>query len=177
MVGLGLNIDDKGGVLCGDYIYSGHTIVLSVSALFISECRCLPLPFLYTPDSPRSWWPLHWLAWLATVVGVGFLVVSRGHYTIDVIISYYVCTRVFWNYHTLAAHTTLRVSHQPQMPPTRLFQNSVHNHHRKEFWFPIFQILESKIQKPVPRRFDSPIPLGSVLVVLDRRRNSNARIE
>lgn len=37
--GLGLNVQEQGPVLCGDYIYSGHTIVLIISALFLSECK------------------------------------------------------------------------------------------------------------------------------------------
>lgn len=113
MVSLGLNVEQNAGVLCGDYIYSGHTIVLVVSALFISECKCSLnslAGYGRFADSPRRFWPLHWAAWLAAAVGVAFLVVSRGHYTIDVILSYFVCTRVFWSYHTMAAHPTLRVS-------------------------------------------------------------------
>lgn len=48
--------------------------------------------------------------WVVALVGVIFLVISRGHYTLDVILSYFICTRVFWNYHTMVAHPTMRVS-------------------------------------------------------------------
>ncbi|CAD6200070.1 unnamed protein product [Caenorhabditis auriculariae] len=38
VAGVGLNVAGE-KTLCGDYIYSGHTIVLVVSALFMSECE------------------------------------------------------------------------------------------------------------------------------------------
>uniref|UniRef100_A0A183GRG4 PAP2_C domain-containing protein n=2 Tax=Heligmosomoides polygyrus TaxID=6339 RepID=A0A183GRG4_HELPZ len=94
--GVGLNVRGK-YTLCGDYIYSGHTIVLVISALFIGEY------------SPRRWRILHMFFWVVALVGVIFLVISRGHYTLDVILSYFICTRVFWNYHTMVAHPTMRV--------------------------------------------------------------------
>ncbi|KAK6023795.1 hypothetical protein OSTOST_10407 [Ostertagia ostertagi] len=148
-VGVGLNVRGK-YTLCGDYIYSGHTIVLVVSALFIGEY------------SPRRWRILHIFSWLVALVGVVFLVISRGHYTLDVILSYFICTRVFWNYHTMVAHPTIRLSTQ--------------NHHRKEFWFPLFRWMECNVLKPIPRRFDCPLPMGRMRSVF-RRRVANARIE
>ncbi|VDN55767.1 unnamed protein product [Dracunculus medinensis] len=94
--GVGLKINGK-HTLCGDYIYSGHTIVFVISCLFIREY------------SPRRWKPLHFLSILISMVGVILLLISRGHYTIDVIISYWISTRIFWIYHTLAACSNLRV--------------------------------------------------------------------
>ncbi|PAV91703.1 hypothetical protein WR25_23162 isoform G [Diploscapter pachys] len=124
VTGVGLNVQGR-KTLCGDYIYSGHTIVLVCSALFMGEY------------SPRRWRIVHALYWLAAIVGGAFLVVSRGHYTIDVILSYFICTRMFWVYHTMAANPTLRMSS--------------HNHHRKEYWFYFFHYLERSVMKPVPR--------------------------
>jgi shingomyelin synthase len=43
----GLNVSGQ-QTLCGDYIYSGHTIVLVTSYLFIKQY------------SPRRFWMLHW---------------------------------------------------------------------------------------------------------------------
>ncbi|VDK67369.1 unnamed protein product [Anisakis simplex] len=37
LMGIGLSINGK-NTLCGDYIYSGHTVVLVISSLFIQEC-------------------------------------------------------------------------------------------------------------------------------------------
>lgn len=38
------------------------------------------------------------------------LLISRGHYLIDILLAYFVTTRVFWIYHTMAYNYTLRVS-------------------------------------------------------------------
>ncbi|CAI4225915.1 unnamed protein product [Auanema sp. JU1783] len=149
VAGVGLNVQGK-NTLCGDYIYSGHTIVLVISALFMTEY------------SPRRWWVLHVTSWIAALAGVIFLVISRGHYTLDVILSYYVVTRLFWNYHTLAAHPTLR--------------NSQHNHHRKEYWYYLFGFMEREVQKPIPRRFDFPLRIDTIRSVFQRR-VVNSRIE
>ncbi|EFO93703.1 CRE-SMS-1 protein [Caenorhabditis remanei] len=150
MFGLGLNLfDDQKVTLCGDYIYSGHTLVLVVSALFIGEY------------SPRRFYILHWLSWLVCAVGVVFLVLSHGHYTIDVILSYFACTRVFWAYHTQAAHPSIRLS--------------VQNHQAKEFWFPMLRWFEGDIRRPVPRRFDCPISYSQVCSAFRRVRPRGSR--
>ncbi|CAL2040500.1 unnamed protein product [Caenorhabditis brenneri] len=150
MFGLGLNLfDNQKVVLCGDYIYSGHTLVLVVSALFIGEY------------SPRRFYLLHWTSWLVCAVGVIFLVLSHGHYTIDVILSYFACTRVFWAYHTQAAHPSIRLS--------------VQNHQAKEFWFPMLRWFEGDIRRPVPRRFDCPISYSQVCSAFRRVRPRGSR--
>ena len=60
-------------------------------------------------DSPKRFWPLHWASWIASATGIVLVLVARGHYTVDVVIAYYVTTRVFWIYHTLANHANLKV--------------------------------------------------------------------
>lgn len=52
---------------------------------------------------------MHLFSIMVSAVGVALLLISRAHYTIDVIISYWISTRVFWTYHTLAAFPSLRV--------------------------------------------------------------------
>ena len=37
---------------------------------------------------------------------------ARGHYSVDVVLAYYVTTRVWWVYHTLAAQPALLDSGQ-----------------------------------------------------------------
>lgn len=45
-------------------------------------------------------------------VGVIMVLVAHGHYTIDVLIAYYITTRLFWTYHTLTNNAFLiKVSH------------------------------------------------------------------
>uniref|UniRef100_A0A336MFI9 CSON000863 protein n=1 Tax=Culicoides sonorensis TaxID=179676 RepID=A0A336MFI9_CULSO len=74
--GFGLSINGK-QVYCGDFIYSGHTVILVLGYLIISEY------------SPKYFWILHWTAWVNALVGIAMVLVSHGHYTIDVVIAYY----------------------------------------------------------------------------------------
>lgn len=64
------------------------------------------LPF---PDSPRRFVIFHWIVWLSSFTGIFMVLLSRGHYTVDVVIGYYVTTRVFWIYHTMANNAALKV--------------------------------------------------------------------
>uniref|UniRef100_A0A914I3Z8 N(6)-L-threonylcarbamoyladenine synthase n=1 Tax=Globodera rostochiensis TaxID=31243 RepID=A0A914I3Z8_GLORO len=131
LVGLGLKINGR-HTLCGDYIYSGHTIVHVTCYLFIREY------------SPRRWRPLHFLAFSLASVGILSLLFSRGHYSIDVIIAYWVTTRLFWMYHTLADLPSLR--------------NELHgrNHLTKAIWFRLFLWMEGNVLRPIPRKYELP---------------------
>ena len=42
--------------------------------------------------------------------GVICVIISRGHYLIDILVAYYVTTRVFWMYHTMAHNQLMMVS-------------------------------------------------------------------
>lgn len=59
------------------------------------------------PDSPRRISALQWISWLFALVGVFMVLLAHGHYTIDVLIAYYVTTRLFWTYHTLTNNAFL----------------------------------------------------------------------
>lgn len=60
-------------------------------------------------DTPRRWWLLHWCFALLAVTGVVMVLIARGHYTVDCIIAYYITTRIFYIYHTLANNANLKV--------------------------------------------------------------------
>ncbi|XP_046668045.1 phosphatidylcholine:ceramide cholinephosphotransferase 1-like isoform X3 [Homalodisca vitripennis] len=130
--GMGLSINGK-HTYCGDYIYSGHTIILIMSYLIISEY------------SPKRLWPLHWASFVVSAVGVMFVLVARGHYTVDVIIAYWVTTRVFWIYHTLANHSILKNS-------------TANNLLSRAWWFRLFRYFEGNVGGPLPRLHDWPLP-------------------
>ncbi|XP_014677317.1 PREDICTED: phosphatidylcholine:ceramide cholinephosphotransferase 1-like isoform X2 [Priapulus caudatus] len=119
--------------LCGDYIYSGHTFILIMTYMFIRE---------YTP---RSFVILHWLTWLMCCVGVFCVLASHEHYTVDVVLAYYISTRLFWCYHTLAASRELK----KQTPSNYLTRN---------FWFPIFVWFERNVGGPLPKQYSWPFP-------------------
>lgn len=63
----------------------------------------------YVSDSPRRCQPIHWLAGLTVLVGIIMVLVAHGHYTVDVLIAYYVTTRLWYIYHTLANNSHLKV--------------------------------------------------------------------
>lgn len=100
--------------------------------------------FLFLPDSPKNFVLLHWAAFVNAVVGVAMVLLAHGHYTIDVVIAYYVTTRLFWVYHTMSNNVTLK-------------QSSPHNLLSREWWFVPFKYFEKNIRGPVPRQYDWPI--------------------
>ncbi|KAL5281427.1 SGMS1 family protein [Megaselia abdita] len=130
--GFGLSINGK-HTYCGDYIYSGHTVILVLGYLIIAEY------------SPRRFYVLHWSAWLSALVGVIFVLIAHGHYTIDVLIAYYVTTRMFWTYHTLANNSSL-------------MKSTATNYLSREWWFTYFKYFEKNIKAPVPRQYEWPLP-------------------
>ncbi|KAA8583861.1 hypothetical protein FQN60_015069 [Etheostoma spectabile] len=79
---------------CGDYMFSGHTVVITLLNFF--------------------------------------------HYSIDVFIAFYITTRLFLYYHTLAN--------------TRAYQHS----RRARIWFPMFSFFECNVNGPVPNQYHWP---------------------
>lgn len=65
---------------------------------------------LFISDTPKKLYLVHWLYWLMAVVGVIMVLLAHGHYTVDIIVAYFITTRLFWLYHTLANNASLKVS-------------------------------------------------------------------
>lgn len=55
-----------------------------------------------SPDSPRSFWWYHLTCWLLSAVGVVCILVAHEHYSVDVVVAYFITSRLFWWYHTMA---------------------------------------------------------------------------
>lgn len=72
-------------VLCADDV-----------TLWNNHCLC------FFPDSPRRLWWYHWLCWALSMVGMFCILLAHDHYTVDVVVAYYITTRLFWWYHTMA---------------------------------------------------------------------------
>ena len=49
--------------------------------------------------SPKNFVLLHRASFISAVIGVILLLLARGHYTIDVLLAYYVSSRLWWVYH------------------------------------------------------------------------------
>ncbi|KAG7215158.1 hypothetical protein INR49_006904 [Caranx melampygus] len=122
-------------LMCGDFLYSGHTVMLTLSYLFINEY------------SPRWMWWYRWICWLLSVSGVVCILIGHEHYSIDVVIAYAVTTRIFWWYHTMANSHSLR-----QAP---------NNYLSRTWWNIIFNFLERNVQTTVPIVFSWPVALPS----------------
>ncbi|XP_026225042.1 phosphatidylcholine:ceramide cholinephosphotransferase 2b [Anabas testudineus] len=122
-------------MMCGDFLYSGHTVMLTLSYLFIKEY------------SPRWMWWYHWICWGLSVSGVLCILIGHEHYSVDVVIAYIVTTRIFWWYHTMANTHALR--------------QSPNNYLSRTWWNRIFNFLEKNVQTTVPVAFEWPVALPS----------------
>lgn len=60
------------------------------------------ISFPLSKDSPRSFWWYHLMCWLLSAVGVVCILVAHEHYSVDVVVAYFITSRLFWWYHTMA---------------------------------------------------------------------------
>jgi len=128
--GGGLSINGK-QVYCGDYIFSGHTVTLTLGYLTIKQY------------SPSRFFLLHWASFLTSSCGVLFLLMARGHYTIDVLVAYWVSSRIWWTYHTMANIRLVK-------------DNQEHNMFRGLWWWYAFRYFEVNIPGPLPNSYSLP---------------------
>nr|VZH89365.1 unnamed protein product [Spirometra erinaceieuropaei] len=125
---LGLGMTLRGVRTCGDYIFSGHTAVITMLNFFITE---------YTPPSFHQ---LHTFTWILNVFGIFFILAAHEHYSIDVFVAVYITSRLFLYYHWLANnHFLMRQDKQ-----------------RARIWFPLFTFFESEARGSVPPEFSNP---------------------
>lgn len=113
---------------CGDYMFSGHTVWITLTTHFISE---------YTP---RSMHLLHTGCWVLNIFGLFFILGAHEHYSIDVFVGFYITSRLFLYYHSLANNKAL-------------FQR---DHKRVKIWFPLLSYFESNIHSIVPNEYHCP---------------------
>ncbi|XP_010868413.1 phosphatidylcholine:ceramide cholinephosphotransferase 1 [Esox lucius] len=133
IAGGGLSITGS-HTMCGDYLYSGHTVMLTLTYLFIKE---------YSPK--RFWW-YHWFCWTLSAVGIFCILLAHDHYTVDVVVAYFITTRLFWWYHTLANQQALK-------------ETSQSNPFSRVWWYGLFQYFEENVKGIVPRNYQLPWPL------------------
>ncbi|XP_063073912.1 sphingomyelin synthase-related protein 1-like [Engraulis encrasicolus] len=132
--GLGMTL--TGVHTCGDYMFSGHTVVLTMLNFFITE---------YTP---RGWYFVHTVSWVLNLFGIFFILAGHEHYSIDVFVAFYLTTRLFLYYHTLAN--------------TRAF----HRSRRARVWFPLFSFFECNVEGYVPNSYSWPFPRPHLLKII-----------
>ncbi|CAG7732880.1 unnamed protein product, partial [Allacma fusca] len=98
--------------------------------------------------SSQRWSQLRLLMWALACAGIGALLVSHGHYTVDILIGYYAGTRMYRTFHTLVNNPELKVK-------------SVRNYYSEAWWYRIFQYFEANVGDRVPNTYSSPIPFWS----------------
>ncbi|KOC62817.1 Sphingomyelin synthase-related 1 [Habropoda laboriosa] len=124
--GAGMSI--QGVRTCGDYMFSGHTVALTMLNFFITE---------YTP---RELYFLHTFTWMLNMFGIFFILAAHEHYSIDVFVAFYITSRLFLYYHTLANNQALMQR----------------DSNRTRIWFPLFSFFESSVDGIVPNEYESP---------------------
>lgn len=130
IAGGGLSITGS-HTMCGDYLYSGHTVMLTITYLFINEY------------SPRRFWWYPWVCWVLSAVGIFCILLAHDHYTVDVVVAYFITTRLFWWYHSMANQQSLK-------------ETSQSNPFSRVWWFRMFQYFEENVRGTVPRNYQLP---------------------
>ena len=97
---------------------------------------------MYFKDTPHAgaWSLLHTGVWVMNVFGLFFILGAHEHYSIDVFVAFYITSRLFLYYHSLANNKVL-------------FQR---DHKRVKIWFPLLSYFESNIHSIVPNEFQCP---------------------
>ncbi|CAD5219867.1 unnamed protein product [Bursaphelenchus xylophilus] len=81
--------DTNKPILCGDLLFSGHTIIMVLSALMVRHYI------------PKKYYFISHITSLISVVGVICMLISRNTYTVDVIVAYWLASFVFTLYHSV----------------------------------------------------------------------------
>lgn len=79
--------DNTKQMLCGDLLFSGHTLIMVIASLTVD--RYIDKSFAH----------LKWLPFSFAIIGIPCMVISRTHYTCDVVIAYLASKAVFTLYH------------------------------------------------------------------------------
>ncbi|CAK8671030.1 unnamed protein product [Clavelina lepadiformis] len=124
---LGMGMTLTGVHSCGDYMFSGHTAYLTLFNHLITE---------YTP---LRMYYIHTVSWVLNLFGVFFVLAAHEHYSIDVLIAFYVTSRIFLYYHMLAN--------------TRSYWHSK----RIRIWFPLLSYFECNVPGKIPNEYEWPL--------------------
>lgn len=137
---------------CGDYMFSGHTVILTLINHCITECKSRREPtehlsFLRV-DTTSDFYVVHLLSWFCNIFGMILILAAHEHYTIDVFIAFFLTSRLFLYYHSLANNAVLHSR----------------SDNRLSIWFPMFSYFEKNVQCMVPNVLRVPWPFKHLLI-------------
>jgi len=132
--GAGMSL--QGVRTCGDYMFSGHTVSLTLLNFFITEYTSRRIFFLHT------------FTWLCNCFGIFFILAAHEHYSIDVFIAFYITSRLFLYYHTLVNNRAVSKYQEVR---------TSFDAKRTWFYFPLFSFFEQNIDGRIPNEFELPI--------------------
>uniref|UniRef100_A0A183BNZ1 PAP2_C domain-containing protein n=1 Tax=Globodera pallida TaxID=36090 RepID=A0A183BNZ1_GLOPA len=128
--------DNTKRMLCGDLLFSGHTLVMIVATLTVD--RYIPSAFRILRLLPR----------IFACVGVPCMVISRTHYTCDVVIAYLSAVAIFSMYHAfceIESQSDRSRSILNSLPLMRIVgwleENTINFKSKNEFEFPFMDAL------------------------------------
>uniref|UniRef100_W6NCS5 Phosphatidylcholine:ceramide n=1 Tax=Haemonchus contortus TaxID=6289 RepID=W6NCS5_HAECO len=127
--------EDK--LFCGDMLFSGHTTAISTSCFFLNY---------YTP---HSLWPLKVIAIASCVSAMICVVISRVHYSVDVVMGYWISSIIFSIYHGFCEIP--HVLRSRNRPFRRLFL----------FWT-MFELERHVPEGRIPNKLEWPLPWPKV---------------
>ncbi|CAD5221929.1 unnamed protein product [Bursaphelenchus xylophilus] len=133
--------DVENKMLCGDLLFSGHTLVMVISYLTVDYYL------------PRKWNVISYLPRFFMLAGMICMVLSRTHYTIDVLFAYWLSVGVFSTYHVFCEVDTYRERKNSILQKifvvkavSWLEENIVPGRLNNELEVPFWQCIKSKCQ-------------------------------
>lgn len=139
-----------------DIFITRHLLVICLELTndFLSQNGGLMLRIHSVSDTPRHLYFVHTFTWLLNMFGIFFILSAHEHYSIDVFVAFYITSRLFLYYHTLANNQALMQR----------------DSNRTRIWFPLFSFFESSVDGIVPNEYESPlIPLRKLFMWLRER--------
>ena len=111
-------------------------------------------------DSPRTrkFLLFHLGSLTMCVAGVVMLLLSRGHYSIDCLVAYWITSSTWWAYHTIANNNQLQ-------------SQGSHNHLDNHWWWWLLVWAEANVPGQLPRRYSLPAPVSVQRAVTSRWRS------
>lgn len=94
-------------------------------------------------DTPRKCYFIHLMAWILNVSGMFLILAAHAHYSIDVIVAFYITARMFLCYHYLANNKPLN---QQDAILTKIY-------------YPLFSYFEANIERFVPNEYSNPFSI------------------